>query len=76
MSKKRLLTDDTQAISFEMPNTPKEYSTPSNHLHYHLKENQFLPPALLALLANRTRHQEETKRMFGNLKRGFKLLLR
>jgi hypothetical protein len=57
-----------------MPNTPKGYSTLSDHLHFHLNENQ-LPPNRDRVKDRDRRRQVERKRMFGNLKRGFRLLL-
>jgi len=55
-----------------MQNTPRGYSTLSDHLPSHPSENQSLP-----LLRDKRRRKLEVKRrMFGNLKRGFRLLLR
>jgi hypothetical protein len=51
---------------------PRGYSTLSDHLPSHPSENR-----LLLLLRDRKRRRVEVKRrMFGNLKRGFRLLLR
>jgi len=55
-----------------MPNTPREYSTLSDHLPSHLSENR----PLLPLRDRKRRRLEVKRRMFGNLKRGFRLLLR
>jgi hypothetical protein len=70
--KKQPLTDDTQDTLSVTPNMPRGSSTLSDHLPSHPSENR-----LLLLLRDRKRRRLEVKRrMFGNLKRGFRLLLR
>jgi hypothetical protein len=56
-----------------MPNTPRGYSTLSDHLLSHPSENQFLP---LPSRVRKRRKQEVKRKMFGNLRKGFRLLLR
>jgi hypothetical protein len=69
-SKRQLLTDDTQATLSVTPNTPSESSTLSDHPHFLLKD------VLLQLLLLPPRKKRLRRRTFGNLKRGFRLLLK
>jgi hypothetical protein len=60
-----------------MPNTPKGYSTLSNHLHFHPKENlSHKDKDRVKGVKRHKRRMEVKRRVFGNLKRGFRSLLR